>query len=204
MRHPRRICQPSQGFTLLELIIAISIFAIVSILTYQGLNSVIQASHETEKKADKLKQLQLAMVFIYRDMKQIVPRRMNDGGGQSNAALVTGSSDQIIEFTRDGNPNPAGTLRSSLQRVRYAIDEETLYRLSWNFVDHTQNAEPLKMRLLDDVLSLTFRFMDNQKQWQDSWLLEAEEGGVSEAPSAIEMNLEHKEWGNIQRIFSLF
>ena len=204
MMHPQCIHQSNQGFTLLELIIAISIFAIVSILTYQGLNSVVQASHGTEKKANELKQLQLAMVFIYRDMKQIAPRRMNDGGGQPKAALVTGSSDQIIEFTRDGNPNPAGTLRSSLQRVRYVIDEEALYRLSWNLVDHTENTEPLKMLLLEDVTSLTFRFMDNQKQWQDNWPVETGENQVEDMPSAIEMNLEHKEWGNIQRLFSLF
>jgi len=192
-----------QGFTLLELIISIAIFAVVSVLTYSGLSSVIQTSQVTEESADKLRQLQLAMIFVRRDIMQIVPRQVNDGSGQLQEAFVSRLGESILEFTRDGNPNPANRLRSTLQRVRYIIEDEKWFRLSWNNIDHTQNEEPQKQLLLDNVIALEFRFLNSQKQWQDTWQKENIAGRSIELPIAIEMNLEHQEWGKIQSIFHI-
>jgi len=192
--------QQQNGFTLLELIIAIAIFAIVSVLTYSGLNSVIQTSQVTEKAADELRQLQLAMVFVRRDLMQIVPRQVNDGSGQLSEAFISTLGDNLLEFSRDGNPNPADRLRSSLQRVRYILEDEKWFRLSWNKLDHTQNEEPQKQLLLDKMISLEFRFLNSQKQWQDTWQKENIAGRSIELPTAIEINLEHQRWGKIQTI----
>jgi len=190
-----------QGFTLLELIIAIAIFAIVSVLTYSGLSSVIQTSQITEEAADELRQLQLAMIFVRRDIMQIVPRQVNDGSGQLIEALISVRGDSVLEFSRDGNPNPANSLRSNLQRVRYIIEDDKWFRLSWNKLDRTNNEAPQKQLLLDKMNSLNFRFLTSQKQWQDTWQKENIGGRVIELPMAIEMNLAHKHWGEIQRIF---
>lgn len=190
-----------QGFTLLELILAIAIFAVVSVLTYSGLSSVIQTSQVTEESADELRQLQLAMVFVRRDIMQIVPRQVNNGSGQLSEAVISTQGDSLLEFTRDGNPNPADSLRSTLQRVRYIIEDDQWFRLSWNKLDRTDNEEPQKQLLLDKMTNLSFRFMNSQKQWQDTWQKENIAGRLIELPMAIEMNLEHKHWGEIQRIF---
>lgn len=190
-----------QGFTLLELIIAIAIFAVVSVLTYSGLNSVIQTSQVTEESADELRQLQLAMVFVQRDLMQIVPRQVNNGSGQASEAFLSSQGNSLLEFSRGGNPNPANTLRSGLQRVRYIIEDEKWLRLSWNKLDRTDGEEAQRQLLLDKVTNLSFRFMNSQKQWQDTWQKENISGRVIELPMAIEMNLEHTQWGEIQRIF---
>ena len=199
-RHRHKRYQ-QQGFTLLELIIAIAIFAVVSVLTYSGLSSVIQTSQVTEEAADKLRQLQLAMIFVQRDMMQMVPRQVNNGSGQLAEALISMRGENILEFTRDGNPNPADRRRSTLQRVRYIIEDDQWFRLSWNQVDHTENEEAQKQLLLDKMSTLSFRFLNRQKQWQDTWQKENSAGHLIELPRAIEMNLEHEHWGEIQRIF---
>jgi general secretion pathway protein J len=191
----------ANGFTLLELLLAIAIFAIVSVLTYSGLNSVIQTSQVTEESADNLKQLQLAMLFVQRDMMQMVARPVNQGSGQLQPALRNAEGNNVLEFSRDGHPNPAESLRSSLQRIIYQLEEDKWLRLSWNHIDHTQNEEPQTQLLLDNMLALDLRFLNSQKQWQETWQPETIAGRVIALPRAIEINIEHKKWGKIQRIF---
>jgi len=101
-----------------------------------------------------------------------------------------------MEFTRTGNSNPTGLVRSSLQRVRYTLEEGELNRLSWNIVDHI-DAEPVIMLLLEDVESLTFKFLENENNWQENW------SSTTAIPKAIELTLEHKNWGKIKRLFSI-
>ena len=71
-----------------------------------------------------------------------------------------------------------------------------LNRLSWNFVDHI-DAEPVKMLLLENVESLSFKFLDNKNNWQENW------ASLTDIPIAIELTLEHENWGKIVRLFSI-
>ena len=70
-------------------------------------------------------------------------------------------SDGLMEFTRAGNPNPIAIARSSLQRVRYDLEEKVLTRNSWALVDHI-DLEPTSMKLLKDVESIELRLLDKK------------------------------------------
>jgi general secretion pathway protein J len=63
-------------------------------------------------------------------------------------------------------------------------------------VDHL-DAEPVKMLLLENVESLSFKFLDNKNNWKENW------ASLTEIPKAIELTLEHKNWGKIVRLFSI-
>ena len=188
----------SSGFTLLELMVAMVIFSFMSIMAYSALAAVFKSNEVITEQEAKLKSLQRSMMFIERDLRQMVLRPKSSGYGQPpSPALESGlDSEGVIEFTRAGNSNPTGLLRSSLQRIRYAVEEENLSRLSWSFVDHI-NAEPVKMLLLENVESLTFKFLDNKNNWQENW------ASLTEIPKAVELTLEHKNWGKIVRLLSI-
>ena len=188
----------SKGFTLLELMVAMVIFSFMSIMAYSALANVFKSNEVISSQEVKLKKLQRSMMFIERDLRQLVLRSRSSGYGQSvSPALNYGlDSEGVIEFTRAGNSNPAGLVRSSLQRIRYVVDENKFTRLSWNIVDHI-DAEPVSMLLLDNVESLTFRFLDNKNNWQETW------SSTVQIPKAIELTLEHKTWGKIMRLFSI-
>ena len=188
----------SKGFTLLELMVAMVIFSFMSIMAYSALANVFKSNEVISSQEVKLKKLQRSMMFIERDLRQLVLRSRSSGYGQSvSPALDYGlDSEGIIEFTRAGNSNPAGLVRSSLQRVRYVVDEGKFSRLSWNIVDHI-DAEPVSMLLLENVESLVFRFLDNKNNWQETW------SSTAQTPKAIELTLEHKNWGKIIRLFSI-
>ena len=129
------------GFTLLELLVAVAVFAILSAMAYGGLRNVIDNSRQTESAMQRLQQVQLAMLNLSRDFTQLSLRSIRDEYGNSTNYLLSGQgSDIIIEFTRGGRRNPAELLRSHLQRVAYKLEENTLSRLHWPHLDRTHRS----------------------------------------------------------------
>jgi len=185
----------NKGFTLLELLVAMVIFSFMSIMAYTALANVFKSNEVITAQEVKLKKLQRSMMFIERDMRQLILRPKSSGYGKPSPALDSGlDSEGIIEFTRAGNSNPTGLVRSSLQRVRYVVQDEKLIRMSWNLVDHI-DAEPIAMSLLEDVELLAFKFLNNKNSWKENW------NSATEIPKAVELTLEHKDWGKIVRLF---
>lgn len=184
----------NQGFTLLELLVAMVIFSLMSVMAYGGLSNVITGNDVIANQEKQLKELQRTMMFLERDMRQLVPRPRSTGFNQFSKSFEYGlDSDGLIEFTRAGNPNPIGLKRSSLQRVRYDLEEKALIRKTWALVDHI-DMEPTTMKLLNDVESFELRLLDKQNEWQENWK------ELKEIPRAVEINIEHKRWGKITRL----
>lgn len=185
----------NKGFTLLELLIAMVIFSFMSIMAYGALANVFKSNEVITEQEVNLKKLQRSMMFIERDFRQMVMRQRRSGYDQSSPAVDAGlDSEGIIEFTRAGNSNPTGLVRSSLQRIRYDLQDKKLSRLSWNLVDHI-DAEPITMLLLEGVESIAFKFLDDENNWQENW------GSIAKSPRAVELTIKHKAWGKIVRLF---
>ena len=202
MRTNRSQCayQPSfqQGFTLLELMISMVIFAMMSVLAYSGLATMIDGKEATKEYDADLKSLQRSMMFIERDFRQLVARPRRVDYSSLSSALTSGlDSEGLVEFTRTGNPNPANQLRSALQRVQYEFDDKKLSRKSWNLVDHEDDAEPIVMPLLSKLEEVSLRFLDQTNTWQDNWGSEKQQALL---PKAVELTIEHERWGKIIRV----
>lgn len=184
------------GFTLLELLISMVIFSFMSVMAYGGLVNILKSNEVIESAENSLKILKRTMMFFERDMQQLVLRKRRSGYDQSEflPALMSGlDSEGVIEFTCAGVSNPMELVRSSLQRVRYDLQDNTLTRMSWKLVDHV-NADPISMQLLDDVESFDLRFLSANNSWKDNW------GSSKDLPIAVELILKHKSWGEIKRI----
>lgn len=182
------------GFTLLELLIAMVIFSFMSVMAYGALANIFTSNEVITKQEKRLKELKRAMMFIDRDLRQVVLRSRSSGYDQSSPALISGQDEEgLIEFTRAGNSNPADLVRSSLQRVRYDLQESKLMRMSWNLVDHI-GADPVVIPLLADVESFELRFLNDKKTWEENW------SSDKSMPEAIELTIGHKNWGKIVRL----
>src|SRR6185312_5679581 len=102
------------GFTLLEIIIALFIFSIVSIIIVSALHNVLNTQAATEKKAARLAELQIALLLLSRDIEQTVNRPIVNASGMLEGFI---GSSHTITFTHAGFVNPFGQLqRSTLQR----------------------------------------------------------------------------------------
>jgi len=206
-------CDDSQqGFTLLELVVAMAIFSIMSMMAYGGLNAVLNTHQHVGKQAKRLTELQTAFTFIGRDIEQTVARPIRDQYGDRVAALTSSNtrSGALIELTRTGRRNPGGYARSNLQRVAYLLDENRLMRLSWPTIDRAQDGEANETVLIDEVESVEIRYLDEQLKWQPNWPMNSNSSNLGnnnanskphQLPRAVELSVEIKGWGTIVRLF---
>jgi len=203
MNNSRVALTRNSGFTLIEVLIAMAIFAVLAVLAYGGLNSVIRSKEQTEASLTRLRQLQLTMSKLQRDIEQITDRDGRDEfGGILYRLSSRADSDLLLEFTRNGWRNPAGLTRSHLQRVAYKLDEDKLIRLSWPYVDRAQDSQAIETTLIDNVKEVKVRFY-NGTEWQANWP-DADtltSGAPVTLPRAVEVTLELNDWGKIIRIF---
>ncbi|HQU14848.1 MAG: type II secretion system protein GspJ [Chromatiales bacterium 21-64-14] len=194
------------GFTLLEMLVAIAVFAVVAALAYGGLLSVLHTRQETDLRMQQLTELQMAYLQLERDLQQAVPRTIRDELGSTVAAFLGGAGTAtLFEETRGGRSNPAGLPRSSLERVAYRLKGDTLIRSTWAELDRAPGATPQDADVLHGVHTAEIRFLDAQQVWQPSWppagLLAAP--GAAPLPRAVEVVLDLKQWGRIRWLFLL-
>ncbi len=212
----------NKGFTLLELLVAMSIFALLAIMAYAGLSTVLDTRRILEQNMNRLAELQKSVLFISRDLSQIVNRGIRDQYGDyqpalSASALNLGLDAPVIEFTHTGYSNPLGIKRSHLQRVAYYVKDHVLYRDSWQVLDRAPDSRPYKARLCDKVESIRFRYMDKDGQWHTQWppvnngntvAPSIPKKGVTKPnsfllPRAVEFSLKLSDWGTITRLLQL-
>ena len=193
------------GFTLLELLVAVVVFAILSVMAYGGLSNVIDNSQRTDESMQRLQQVQMAMLNISRDFSQLSERNIRDEYGNTNNYIMNAEGlDIFVEFSRGGRRNPAQMTRSHLQRVAYKLEENKLSRLHWPHLDRSQEMQPYESVLLENVESAGVRYLDNNNEWHDEWPplnASAQEAGTSTILTAIEFNMVLQDWGELTRLF---
>jgi general secretion pathway protein J len=189
----------NQGFTLLEVLIAIAIFSVISLSSFTIFDSVIKGDEASKINSKRQNELQRAFLIIERDITQIARRSVRFNGEKPSEQFLQTATDvvdgeQALAFVRHGWTNPGLLLpRSDMQAVAYQLSEETLQRLHFNFVDAVVGEEPKVRPLITDVSSLIFEYYDGKK-WQKTW-------DTEELPLAIAVEVETKDYGLIRRQF---
>lgn len=193
------------GFTLLELLVSLAIFAVLATIAYSALNSVLTARKVVEAKGERLAELQTALMVMERDVEQAVPRPVRDELGDSEPALGGGGTGTVVlALSRDGWRNPLGVARSNLQRVAYAFHDGQLLRESWSILDRAPDTQAYSEVLLDKVTAVDVRFLGADGQWAGYWppqTAATQPGAVPPPPRAVEVSLDVEGWGRITRLF---
>ncbi|MGD8936953.1 MAG: type II secretion system minor pseudopilin GspJ [Thiogranum sp.] len=196
----------SRGFTLLELLVAVAIFALVGAMAYGGLQQILDQNEHTRVQSQRLSDLQKAYAIIQRDLEQLTGRKIRNEFGDTIDALVGGSGFNGVEFSRAGHANPAGFLRSDIQRVAYVPDQETLLRRTWRVLDRAQDSQPDEQILVEGMQRFSVRFLDQANEWQDQWPPQVAQVGTNGGdgmPKAIEVQLELDDLGILNWLFGL-
>jgi len=192
------------GFTLLELLVAMAIFAVVSTLALTGYTELQRQSEYTEQRLARLRAVQRAVQTICQDLAQLEPRPIREplGDARIPALQAIDTLEYRLQLTRAGWSNTAGLARPTLQRVGYRLDEDALWRDHWPVLDRTLVVEPVKLQMLDGVRSLSFRFLTPNRDWVDRWPARESAGRRDERsrPAAIELIIELEDWGEIRRL----
>ena len=198
----------ASGFTLVELLISVAIFATVALMAGTGLRSVLTARDVAEDNATRLSELQRGMNIIQNDIEQIINRKVRDEYGDMLPAVEGSATDGYIVFTRTGVQNPLKLQRSSLQRIAYLIDDTDLVRQAWYYVDGAVEDNAQETIIISDIDSLEFAFLSAEEKWEEQWptsTLESEDDEKAPKPSAmpkgVELRMVLMDYGEITRLF---
>lgn len=198
-----------RGFTLLELLVAIAILALVAVGSYELLFSTIATRDQALVHERGLRTLQRAEMLLQRDLLQAVQRPVRDEFGDVQPAFLL-PRENSMEFTRVGWRNPLLELRSDMVRVRWQVVNGQLLREHWPVLDRARNTAPVQTVLLENVSD--FRILvRNKGNWTPTWPPLSQQAGqagrgasrLQPMPEAVEVTFTLAPWGQIRRVFIL-
>lgn len=201
----------ARGFTLMEVLIAMAIFAVIGVMAMTGYSQLARQSENLELSMQRIRAVQLTMTRFSQDFGELEPRPVRDALGSNfePAIFADNRGQSIVQFTRAGWSNPAAIARSTLQRAAYRLENNKLYRDHWTVLDRTLATQPIKVELLDKVIGLKLRYMDRNREWSEQWpaaamsINSAQGANDSERPIAIEVTLELEDWGKLVRLIEV-
>jgi len=205
------------GFTLIEVLIAIGLTALVGVIAYGFLNSSIDAYSTHSDRANRLDEINLFFTRLGRDVLHTVDRSIVDEFNEPKDAMEGGfNTEYLLSLTRGGWPNPRELPRSSLQRVAYGLNDTRIERVVWPVLDRVDSDTVYKSVALEGVNNVIFRFLrkdaittdsdDITNDWEDSWPVNrnsAQSSGSAPLPAAVEVTLELQDWGEVTRLFAV-
>ena len=116
------------GFTLVELLVALALFAVLSVLSYGGLRHVMNLDAGLANAVARHTDLELALLLIEQDLHATVARGVRDELGGSEPALRAGLDGDLVSLTRRTADLSMSTPGAALARVRYRLVGGVLYR----------------------------------------------------------------------------
>ena len=132
----------ARGFSLIELLVALAVFAALAAAAYGGLAQIAQTRGALARQQDRFAEIVRAVSMLERDLRQAVSRPVRGRGREDHLPALAGTGDRI-ELTRIGFANPLAEPRSNLERVAYAVDGQRLMRGRYAALDRPPDAAPV-------------------------------------------------------------
>jgi general secretion pathway protein J len=191
----------SKGFTLVEVLVAITVFASLSLAAYQVVFQTQLSNQQSQEKLTRLQQLQSTLVYLDSDFRQIAIRHFRSEGQETGERLIywqdklLDSDEKGVLFTRLGWINPQQQFpRGEITKVGYRIQDRTLERVWWRYPDTPVGEPAVIAPLLDKVEQFELKFYNGE-----AWLNEWEDN--SALPKAIAIHLTLEDYGDLERIY---
>jgi len=188
------------GFTLLEVLIAIAIVALIAVLGYRALAALSDSESKLAAEATRWRTLDLFFARLEGDLRQAMPRpaRLSDTREPAWLAGADATGNAVLAFSRAG-PEFALEAGSAGQRLAYRFRDGSVEVLYWASYDRPRGVDPAAYVLLDGVASLRFAYLTRNGAWVDSWPLT----GESDLPRAVKVDLTLVSGETIERWLAL-
>lgn len=191
----------NRGFTLLEMVVAIAIFAIIAAISYSALNNFLDARAHINRHNEKLRALQTMFVLLEQDLRYAVNRTVRNEYGDMEPAFVGGTDQPLAEGERlrltTVRPASVGAGAHQLTRVAWRLNDGTVYRVAWRVLDRDIDSTAYQRRLMVDVDDIGFRYFtfdsEDELSTKDEW------AGDSRLPAGVEVTVLPKQGPAYQR-----
>lgn len=217
---------PQRGFTLMEVLVAISIFALIGVASYRVLSSVMEADKHVAVRTEQMRSVNRAFWLLQQDVEQLMKRSVRDANGVAPSAtapnylLVQNDSEIPLQFTRGGRANPLGLPRSAMQRVAYAVghhpdyeksdsphyheERKYLLRYTWSMLDGSGDKKQAQIQVvLPDIDSMSVGVLTKQGT-QQSWPLGNSSSSDVPMPLALQFDFTLADSSHLQRSYKIW
>jgi general secretion pathway protein J len=155
-----------QGFTLIELVVALFVFGLLAAAGVALLSGSVRAQQGASTRLEAVAGERRLTAILTNDLLQARPRITRGLTGQSEAAFRGGNGTLLLSYVRGGWANGDGAPRASVQRVEITRDKNRLIRSTRAMADGTAPSNPVV--LVDDLAALQIRFRQ-KGEWVDQW-----------------------------------
>lgn len=213
-----------QGFTLLEVVIATVIAAIIGVMTFGALDGASRGAERTNEVLDEINNLDRSWQIIAVDLRHVLQPDGRNTVFQAQSVQSPGEkADQLLlVFKRRGWVNFSNQPRSDLQVVSYRVAEGVLWRdfmpeFNRDISQIDMEEEAFHQKLLENVEDVQFRFLhqglltmngqsaldgsDYTNNWLQEWP-DATQPGATGLPLAVEITIDVKGVGASVRLFA--
>lgn len=197
------------GFTLMEVMVALFIMALIAMLASQAFNTASSGAAATREAMDRLAAIDRTLFVIETDLRNALPKTYRQRLGEVLPALYVAQSDDYwLVVMRGGVANPLRQRRTEEARVGYRYVEDTIWRDTWyNPLDNEED-QAYQQKLLTGVEDILVRVLPSGQgvsiaagPWYDMWPATGRK--PEDLPIAIELTLTLEDMGEIKRLFSL-
>ena len=195
----------NQGFTLLEMLVALALFAVIYLVAHGTLSSILSGSEALSTEQRKWQQLDIVFTLLQEDLGYATGRSIRDVSGFKIPAFVGQATDTravslpTLEFSRSGIHVLSTDRETGDRRVAYRFKDGKLFRETWSMLDRKFDATPVDDRLLVDVTQFNARFLNRDGQWLPAW--PDLQHRAETTPVAVEISIEVGDGDTFNRIF---
>lgn len=187
------------GLTLIELIVAVALLALLTVMAYRGLDSMTRANDRTLIETERWRATTLLLERFTADVSQPARRQIRGPAGTVFPAWwgrtmpEPAGTDSQFEFSRKSPPG------QDESRLGYRLRGGNVEMLVWRALDRAPASSVEVYPLLENVSALRFRHLDAQGLWQEQWPITDAEP----LPRAISIELTLAEGLSVKRIIAL-
>jgi general secretion pathway protein J len=214
-----RLQRQQSGLTLLEILIALSVFSMIGVASFRLLSTAVTSEQLSKVHSSKLSEIQKTFAVISRDLNFFADRKIREGDNYLASLVI--NQDFALEFSRAAWSNPLLLDRSQLQRVAYSIGahpakddkdskhygSETQYILRhyWAHMDRVNKSEGVFTQvLMADVSRLVIEVVTDKGQYAQ-WPRpkSANKNTAPERLIGVVLAMTHDNLGDINRTYRL-
>ncbi|MEM9422756.1 MAG: type II secretion system minor pseudopilin GspJ [Pseudomonadota bacterium] len=197
------------GFTLVELLIALTVFAFVGAASVGVMSLATNTQAQLSAVTEEVGHLERARSLIRADLLQIVDRPYQEPLSFGTVSSVLGGVDAmnaldppegelyLLAFVRNGWINPrASQPRASLQHVLYLVRDGAIIRRTRPFLDAVDDTPTAEQVLFKNVEGVEAQFKVGTR-WVDDWIAT----GEVYHPAAFRLRFAHPRYGEMEQLF---
>ena len=190
----------NRGFTLIEVLIALTILALIGVLAYRAMSALADGEARLAAETSRWTTLDAVFARAEADLRAAVPRNVRHGNAREPAfdAAVDAAGNGMFTLTRAASafgdePGAGG------QRIGYRMQGDTVQIAYWPALDNVDAAKPAVYALLPGVVQFRIGYLSHDGRWVAQWPVL----GEPDVPPAVRIELLLADGAHVERWITL-